>query len=278
VEDFLREYESRPEARLSAAKAHLLTLKAQLSIIRNEQKRPLAQSAQADAAIDAAFHKAAETMEFFLVSTSMKDPPVSVGTPVTYTLRTGEVVGTRVAALLVPMTVGGIVQVGTKLEWMDAWVPNSTFGTNWAAPKVPPFVPFSASGGIPRIIIDRDHLGSGTGTSGDPPGLDPKWRNRGHLVPRVLGGPGAASSGNIVAMTHAANALKSGMPGIELALRDDIHHNAAVYEIRVQPAYDLATQIPPVRVSVFARRLYPPSPATAPAYVPSANPYLVHNT
>jgi hypothetical protein len=275
VEDFLRDYGNRPEASEPLAAAHIQAVRTQLQVIRTEQKRPPDQQAQADAAIDAAFHKIAESIEFFMVSASLKDPPVAVGAPVTYTLKTGEVVGTRVAAVLVPMTLRGQTQVGTKLEWMDAWVPNSAFGTTWAAPQVPPFVPFTA--GPPRIIIDQAHLNSGTGTSGDPPGLDSKWKYRGHLVPRVLGGPGGAGSGNIVAMTHGANAVSPGMPAIEIPLRNDIKANAAVYEIRVEPDYGGA-QVPPMRIRFYARRLYPPSPAQAPAYVPSANPYVVDNT
>lgn len=207
-------------------------------------------------------------------------PPVSVGTPIVHTLRSGYKVATRVAALNVAMTVTGQTQTGTRLEWQNAWVPNSRFGSGqlhvWDAPPMPPFVGFAS--GPPRITIVKTHLNSGTSASGSPPGWDStgKWRYRGHLVPRVLGGPGGTGSGNIVAMTHLANAVASGgMPGIELPLRDDIHQGA-IYNIRVLTDYDTSVQVPPIRVRFFATRLYP-DPQLPPT-VPTANPYIVVNT
>jgi hypothetical protein len=201
-------------------------------------------------------------------------PPVAVDTPVVYTLRNGEKKGTRVVAVNVDMTVSGQTQTGTRLEWLNAWVPNSGFGTTWTAPPVPPHIAYLP--GPPRVIIDKAHLNSGTGASGSPPGWDSqgKWRYRGHLVPRVLGGEGGSGSGNIVAMTHAANALGQGMPGIERPLRDDVNQGA-IYDIRVFADYDTNLQVPPIRIRLFAVRLYPDP--QRPASVPSANPYPVHN-
>jgi len=199
--------------------------------------------------------------------------PVAVGTTVVYTTNKGQAVATRVTAINVTLT--GSALMGTQLEWKNAWVPNSSFGSTWTAPPVPPFVPFAS--GPPRIVIDKAHLNSGTGASGNPPGWSSsgKWNARGHLVPRVLGGPGGAGSGNIVAMTHQANATNAGMRGIELSLRDDINNNGAVYDIQVHTNYNTAVQVPPVQIHVFSTRLYPS--AQRPSSV-AATPYSFNNT
>jgi len=65
------------------------------------------------------------------------------------------------------------------------------------------------------------------------------------------------------------------MPGIERPLRDDVN-NGAVYDISVLIDHNVALQLPPIRIRVFATRLYPD--AQRPSSVPSGNPYLVDNT
>lgn len=273
VEAFLAEIATKPEAKTDVAKGHIETVRGLLKTIKAEQKRPATEQAKADAAIATAFEAMKEPLEFLIGMASTSTPPVKVNTPVVYTMRSGEKVATRVTDLSVTMAVGGQSQIGTRVEWLNAWVPNSGFGTIWTAPLVPPYVPFRSA--PPRIVIDKGNLNSGTSASGDPPGLDSKWRFRGHLVPRVLGGPGGAGSGNIVAMTMTANGTKAGMPGIEGPLRDDVKQGA-IYDIQVLVEYDPKLQLPPTRVKVFANRLYPAP--QRPVYVPAANPYVVDNT
>ncbi len=204
-------------------------------------------------------------------------PPATLGTAVVFTLRTGQAISTRVKAINVNTIVNNQTIIGTQLEWQNTWVPNSGYGTTWTTPPVPPFVPFAS--GPPRIVIDKAHLNSGTGTSGNPPGWNSsgKWNARGHLIPRVLGGPGSFGSGNIVAMTHQANATNPGMRGIEIPLRNDINNGAigAIYDVQVLIDYDTSVQLPPVRVHVFSTRLYPN--AQRPSSVPSS-PYSFNNT
>jgi len=207
--------------------------------------------------------------------------PVPVSTPIVHKLRSGRMVATRVTAIDVTMTVGGVSLIGARLEWDNAWVPYSGFGptwsgtTTWTAPPVPPHVPFMPNPA--RVVIDRANVRSGTSASGNPPGWDSAgtWPYRGHLVGRALGGPGGAGSGNIVAMTHRANALGSGMPGIEGPVLRDIEAGA-VYDYRVYTDFDPALQVPPTQIRVVANRLYPD--AQKPLNVPSQNPYIVINT
>jgi hypothetical protein len=182
---------------------------------------------------------------------------------------------------------------GIKIAYSDPQGPMTTFvsykdfGTRWTIPAVPGFVAFSTGGShlTPSdcvVTIDEPHLNSGTGTSAIPPadaalmGFDSKWSLKGHLVARVFGGPGGFTSGNIVPMTHAANHTGAGMPGIENTVRDDIRINKAVYHYRVSPVFNLSKQKPPVKVQVYANRLFP-SPGKPPS-VPSATPYEVDNT
>lgn len=133
--------------------------------------------------------------------------------------------------------------------------------------KKPGYRAFTAIGGPGQggqVTIDDKHLGKGTPANISKSiaakiGYDTggKWNQAGHLVAKSLAGPGGYTGGNIVPMTENANLTKSGMPGIEGPVRDDIKKDFAVYVYRAEPVYDDSIQKPPVKIIVNANKKWP---------------------
>lgn len=121
------------------------------------------------------------------------------------------------------------------------------------------FIAFGGPGEGGQVIIGNDNLNkSATSTYASDEdkadmGLTGKHKHLGHLVANVFTGPGTYKSGNIVAMTQAANLTKQGMRGIEGPIQKDIE-NFAVYKYSARPK-DTAT--PPNQIEVIAIRLFP---------------------
>jgi hypothetical protein len=143
------------------------------------------------------------------------------------------------------------------------FLPYKEYGKKWDNPATPTFNPWLKSGNKAIIRIDKKHLNTGTKAGKVPKNVQTKigydstghWKFSGHLIAKILGGPGDYKSGNIVPMTHTANNTKKGMPGIEKPVLKDVK-NYGVYDYSAEALYN-NTQRPPYKIIVEAKRIYP---------------------
>jgi hypothetical protein len=116
------------------------------------------------------------------------------------------------------------------------------------------FAPWGPRGGSwVGVRIDKSHLRTGTVATVTPPGYDPVFNRKGHLVAAVLAGPGNDPA-NIVALTTAANYAME--HNIELKVRDDVDLVDAEYEYRAKANYTLPRP-QPSDIDLHVERTHP---------------------
>ena len=134
-------------------------------------------------------------------------------------------------------------------------------GVKWQLANKPHFKPFAPGGpgGVNRITIDKANLNSGSPASHTPGWFGKTlagrlFAARGHLIARVLGGPGGAN--NIVPLTTKANNQME--HSIEVPIAKDIKKNDSVYDYTAQAHYPGGnTSQPPDSVTVTETKIYP---------------------
>ncbi|MFN7767669.1 MAG: DUF4157 domain-containing protein [Planctomycetaceae bacterium] len=135
--------------------------------------------------------------------------------------------------------------------------------STWQSAKRPAFVSWRSERFGGRVVIDKQHLGTGTPPHSDKVPFinqtvgDKTYSDRGHLVAAVLGGPGTLK--NLVALTHKCNqAMKN---GIEVPLKNEISKDDSVYKYIAHPIFVGAFGSQPVlAIEIKAERIFPDKP------------------